>query len=92
MIVFMVAGALWCCGWKGEFGNQRGPGCVSRGFNQVTRGTPALLRGGDLLQLRLGARRGTGSPWKGQTEDEELWPCWEVVAPWEVLSASADRG
>lgn len=39
--------------WKGEFGNHRALGCVSRGFNQVTKGTPALLRGGDLLQLGL---------------------------------------
>lgn len=54
MMVFMVAGALWRCEWKGEFGNQRALGCVSRDFNQVTRGTPALLRGGDLLQLGLG--------------------------------------
>lgn len=48
--------------WEGEFGNHRALGCVSRGFNQVTKGTPALLRGGDLLQLGLGAWRGAGGP------------------------------
>lgn len=50
-------------------------GCVSRGFDQVTRGTPALLRGGDLLQLGLGAWRGAGGPWKGHTEDEGMLLC-----------------
>lgn len=92
MMVFMVAGAPWCRGWKGEFGNQRAPGCVSRGFNQVTKGTPALLRGGDLLQLGLGAWRATAGAWKGHTEGEALWLCWEVAVPWKVLAAGAGRG
>lgn len=96
MMVFMVAGAPWCRGRKGEFGNQRAPGCVSGGFNQVTRGTPALQRGGDLLQPGLGARTGAGGPCKGHTEGEALLPggscslespsCW----CWQGLDSSGN--
>lgn len=76
--------------WEGEFGNHRALGCVSRGFNQVTKGTPALLRGGDLLQLGLGAWRGAGGP-EG-SHSGALWLCWEVAAPCKVLTAGAGRG
>lgn len=92
MMVFMVAGAPWCRGWKGVLGNQRAAGCASRGFNQVTRGTPALPRGGDLLQLGLAAQRGAGGPWKGHTKGEALLLCWAAAAPWKTPVADAGRG